>query len=1454
MLEKIISFSIRNKLIIGLFTLALIVYGVFAVTKLPIDAVPDITNNQVQVITVSPSLGAPDVERLITFPIEQANSNIPDLKEIRSFSRFGLSLVTIVFKDGVDVYWARQQVSERLQEVKEVIPAGAGLPSLAPVTTGLGEIYQYVVKPKPGYEGKFSATELRTIQDWMVRRQLLGTEGVADVSSFGGLLKQYEVAVNPARLKSFNLTIADVFNALESNNQNTGGSYIEKGPTVLFIRSEGLVTNISDIENIVVKSTDTKIPVLIRDVADVRIGAATRYGAMCYNADGEVAGAVVMMLKGANSSVVIKQVKDRIAQIQKTLPEGVMIEPFLDRTKMVNNAIGTVETNLLEGALIVVFVLVFFLANIRAGLLVASVIPLAMLFAVVMMNLFGVSGNLMSLGAIDFGLIVDGAVIIVEAIMHQLTHSKHFKSVNVLSQTQMDEEVHHSSSRMMNSAVFGQIIILIVYLPILSLEGIEGKMFGPMAQTVSFAILGAFLLSLTYLPMMSVLVISKKMKHKATISDKMMNMLERWYQHALEKVLRFKKSILITAVVLFGISAFIMSTLGGEFIPQLEEGDFAVECRLLTGSSLKTSINSTQMASKILLDSFPEVQKVVTKLGSGEIPTDPMPIETGDMMVILKPKKEWTSAKTFPELAEKMSSALQVVPGLKTGFQFPVQMRFNELMTGARQDVVCKIFGEDLDTLALYAQKLGSIIETVDGAKDLYVESVTGMPQIIVNYKRDAIAKFGLNIAEVNRTLNAAFAGQSTGMVYEGEKRFDLVVRVGSEMRKDLSDVQNLLIATPSGAQVPLYQVADVDIVEGPNQIQREETKRRIVVGFNVRGRDVQTIVNELQQKTEKQIKFPAGYYVTYGGTFENLQAAKQRLSVAVPVALLLIFLLLYFAIGTIGESILIYTAIPLSAIGGILALWLRGMNFSISAGVGFIALFGVAVLNGIVLIAEFKRLKSEGWTDVRRIVIQGTKIRLRSVLMTALAPSLGFIPMAVSNGAGAEVQRPLATVVIGGIVSATLLTLFVLPILYVFYETFMERRMKKTVATVASVIALIFSAQLADAQQSISLEQALNVASKNNLTLRSAQLNEQANEKLKRSYLDISKTNVVAEYGQINTIYNDTRFGISQGFSFPGVYVQQKKVLNENYQVAQSETKLTELETRAQVKSLYYQILNLREKQKLLLYADSIYNSFLQKATQRFEKGETNLLEKTTAAASRSQIANQLQMLKSDLSIALQQFNRLLNDSVFYEPESGAQKYMLVSLPDTSRLSSSPLLVRESHLMNLYKHQWKLERNKLAPDFNVGYSNMSIIGLQNVNGSDVYFNANKRFNTVNAGISIPIFFSGQAAKIAAAKKNWLKAQNDFAAEKQKLTTAFEVAFTNVKKFEQSLANYENSVLSNATTIIETANQQFASGEISYIEWTMLLNQSIGIKSEYTDLVHQYNQSVFELEKISGKQ
>ena len=1035
MLNSIIGFSIKNKLIIALFTIGLIVYGLYQTTQLPIDAVPDITNNQVQIITVAPSFGATDIERLITFPIEQATSNISGMTEIRSFSRFGLSLVTIVFNDETDVYWARQQVAERLQNIQSIIPTSIGIPELGPISTGLGEIYQYVVKPKPGYESKFDAIALRTIQDWSVRRQLLGVKGVADVSSFGGKLKQYEVSVNPQKLQAVNLTIHDVFTALEQNNQNTGGAYIEKGPTVLFIRSEGLIGTIEDIANIPIKHTDQGIPILIRDIADISIGHAIRYGAMCYNDQGEVSGAVVMMLKGGNSSEVIKNIKDRIAHIQTTLPEGVIIEPFLDRTKMVNNAIGTVTKNLIEGALIVIFILVLFLGNLRAGLLVASVIPLAMLFAIIMMNIFGVSGNLMSLGALDFGLIVDGAVIIVEAVMHQLSHSKKFSAIQNITQKEMDDQVGFSAGKMMNSAVFGQIIILIVYLPIFSLQGIEGKMFKPMAQTVAFALIGAFILSLTYIPMMSSIIISKKILHQPNLSERLLFKLERFYQFYLSKALKIPRILVSAVIVLFFISLVVLGLLGGEFIPALEEGDFAVETRVLTGSSLQTSIDITQKAAHIIKNRFPEVEKVVTKIGTGDIPSDPMPLEAADLMIILKDKDQWTSASTFPELAEKMNAAMQEIPGIQTSFQFPVQMRFNELMTGARQDIVLKIFGENLDTLAYYAAKIGSIVGAIQGAQDIFIEPVNGMPQVVIEYNRPILAQYNISIEEINRVVHTAFAGKAAGLVFEGEKRFDLVIRLQSEKRHSVEDIQQLLIPLQNGNHIPLYQLATVKEIDGPNQIQREDTKRRIIVGFNVRGRDVQSIVQDVQAKVTNTIDFPSGYYITYGGSFENLNEAKKRLFIAVPVALFLILLLLYIAFNSIKLSILIYSAIPLSAIGGILFLALRGLPFSISAGIGFIALFGVAVLNGIVLIAEFNRLKSSGMKNLYRIVIMGTKVRLRPVLMTALVASLGFLPMALSNGSGAEVQRPLATVVIGGLLIATFLTLFILPILYILFE-----------------------------------------------------------------------------------------------------------------------------------------------------------------------------------------------------------------------------------------------------------------------------------------------------------------------------------------------------------------------------------------------------------------------------------
>lgn len=1441
MLNKIIEFSIKNKLIIGLFVLTLIGYGIYEVRKLPIDAVPDITNNQVQVITVAPALGAPDVERLITFPIEQVNNNIPGLIELRSFSRFGLSVVTIVFEDDIDIYWARQQVSERLQQAQEQIPKGVGTPVLAPVTTGLGEIYQYTIRPKKGYEDQYNVMELRTIQDWIVRRQLLDVKGVAEVSSFGGYLKQYEVAVIPEKLMAYNITIGDVFTALETNNQNTGGSYIEKGPTILFIRSEGLVGGMEDIRNIVVKNLPNGMPLLIRDVGEVRLGSAPRYGAMTYNGEQEVSGAVVMMLKGENSNEVIKNIKERITQIEKTLPEGVMIDAFLDRTKMVNNSISTVTTNLLEGALIVVFVLVLFLGNFRAGLLVASVIPLSMLFAIILMNTFGVSGNLMSLGALDFGLIVDGAVIIVEAVLHKLSHSKVFKNVNKLTQSEMDEEVKTSASGMMNAAVFGQIIILIVYLPIFTLRGIEGKMFMPMAQTVVFALLGAFLLSLTYIPMMSSLVLSKKISHKTTFSDRMMNHLERFYQKYLTKILRRQKMVLATVLGLFAVAVFIFTRLGGEFIPALPEGDFAVDTRVLPGSNLNTSVEAVSKASKIILEKFPEVEKVVGKTGSSEVPTDPMAVDASDMMIILKPRKEWTSAKTYTELEAKMSAALEALPGVSFGFQYPVNMRFNELMSGARQDVVVKIFGEDLDTLATYATQLGRLSNSVEGSEAVYVESITGMPQIVIEYNRSAIAQYGLNISDINRVVNAAFAGESSGMVYEGERRFDLVVRLAGEKRKNLEDVRQLLITTPQGAQIPLNTVANVDIVEGPNQIQRDNSQRRIIVGFNVRGRDIQSTVSELQKKVEEQIKLPPGYYITYGGTFENLEAAKDRLYVAVPLALALIFLLLYFAFGSVKQGLLIYSTIPLSAIGGIFALAIRDISFSVSAGIGFIALFGVAVLNGIVLMAEFNRLTKRGYTNLKRIVIMGTKTRLRPVLMTASVASLGFLPMALSTGEGAEVQRPLATVVIGGLLIATFLTLFVLPILYMLTHRKIAVN-KKLVAML--VVLFAFSFQEMNAQTPITLQQAIDTALANNLSVKTERLRNEYHQKLIKSGTAIPVTDVFGEYGQINGIYNDTRFGISQTISFPTVYKRQKELLTEEWKSSLLNTDVQEAQLKKQVSQVFYTLVYLHHKRELLQKTDTLFAEFLNKATLRFKAGESNVLEKTTAENQRGQIALQLLQLEKDWEIVQLQFQLLLNTEKDFVPMEDADLGIPFLENDSSLLTSHPEIQFLKQQQQIANAVTKSEQSKLLPDLSFGYN---LMGMRGMGPDDKLYNSTPQFHSIQIGLGIPVFTGSQKAKINAAKINENIAANEYEWKLKNFENAYHSAFMEYQKFEEMVRYFESTALKNAATITETAEKQFLNGDINYLEWVLLINQAIGIQSDYIEAVKNLNNALAEL-------
>lgn len=1057
MFQKLITYSIRHKLVIGVLSIALTIWGVWSLVHLPFDSTPDITDNQVQVITQAPSLGAQEVEQYVTTPVEMALANIPRIQERRSISRSGLSVITLVFDDNADIYWARSQVSQVVEQLEKELPKNTET-EMGPIATGLGEIYHYTVRAKKGYENKYSLTDLRTLQDWIVRKQLSGTPGVAEVSGWGGYVKQYEVAINTDQLNANGISVSEIFDALQRNNANTGGSYIEQNSNQYYIRGIGVVKSLEDVGNITVKTVNGT-PIKVSDVAKVQLGHATRFGAVTRNGEGEVVAGIAIMLKGENFQEVIKNVKERISQIQKSLPEGVVIEPFIDRTNLVDRVEGTIARNLIEGGLIVIFVLVIFLGNWRAGLVVASVIPLSMLFAFGMMKTFGIDGNLMSLGAIDFGMIVDSAVIIVEAVVTHI-NTGHFSQPEVraaylaqcqnggaatpfaLTQKQMDEEVHFSASRIRQSAAFGEIIIMIVYIPLMTLVGIEGKMFRPMALTVFFAILGAFILSLTYVPMASSLMLSRKVHTRKTFSDRVIEKLQEWYRPVLDWVLARNKDVITGAVALFCVSVVGFKFLGGEFIPSLEEGDFAVEMSMSQGTSLSQMVESCTKAEKLLKKEYPEIKQVVSRIGSAEIPTDPMPVERADIMIALKPKAEWTSAKTTPELMEKMEETLSAIPGLEAEISQPIQMRNNELLTGIKQDVAIKIFGDDLDVLTQQAGKVKKMIEDVPGVSGIFVEEVAGLPQIQVKYNHEKMAAYGVSVDDISEILETTFAGAVAGSLYEGDKKFDIVLRMDPSQR-NVESLEQLSIPLKDGTNIPLSQVADIDYSPAPAQVSHEDGARRIYVGFNVKGRDVQSTVEDIQEILDEKLKLPDGYYYNYGGEFENLQSATNRLMVVIPIALVIILLLLYATVKNVRESLFVFSAIPLAAIGGVWALWLRGMPFSISAGVGFIALFGVAVLNGIVLIGQMNQMQREektadklsasiGVTElIHHRIIESCMVRLRPVLMTALVASMGFLPMALSQGDGAEVQRPLATVVIGGLITSTLLTLLVLPAIY---------------------------------------------------------------------------------------------------------------------------------------------------------------------------------------------------------------------------------------------------------------------------------------------------------------------------------------------------------------------------------------------------------------------------------------
>ena len=1461
MINRIIDFSINNKFIIGLLTFALIGAGIWSITQVPIDAVPDITNNQVQVITQSPNLGTEDIEQFVTYPVEIAMSNLPNVQEIRSVSRFGLSVVTIVFDDDIGTYLPRQLVAEKLPEVQEQIPAGFGEPAMGPISTGLGEIYQYTLEVDDKMRDKYTATELRTMQDWIVRRQMSMVPGVVEVNAFGGNQKQYEVAVDPNELRAIGITISDVFSALENNNQNTGGAYIERNHQANFIRGEGLARTTSDIENMVVK-TINGIPIKIKDVGTVNIGSAVRYGALTKDGKGEAVGGMILMLKGANSNEVIENVKTRMEQIQKSLPEGVSIVPFLDRSELIAETTGTVTGNLLEGGLIVIFVLVLLLGNWRGGLIVASTIPLSLLFAFILMNVFDVWANLMSLGAIDFGIIVDGSVIIVEAtvfLMYSyIVKKQEVDKSNAFAKAENrkslnDEVAAKASKKMMNAAFFGQLIILIVFLPILALEGVEGKMFQPMALTFIFAMIGAMILCLTYVPMVSALFLRVPKNDKKSYGDKFVHWVERKYEPLLTKSLSKGKVIISVAVALFAVAIFAFTKMGGEFIPQLDEGDLAFHAILKPGSSLTETIETTTKIERIVKSEFPEVKTIISRIGVADVPTDPMPMDIADVFVILKPSDEWTSASSKEELLDKMKEAVSIVPGVNFEFTQPIEMRFNELLTGVREDVAIKLFGEDLDILASKAEEMGKIIASVPGVADMKVEAIDGLPQITVNYNRNKLAQYGLEINQLNSVVQASFAGGKAGVIFEGEKRFDLVVRLKAENRTSINDIQNLFINLPSGAQIPLKELANISYEPGPMQISRDNTNRRTYVGINIRGRDVKSVVEDIQVRLDEQFELPPGYFLRYGGAFENLERASNRLQTVVPIALLLIFILIYFALKSFPQTLMIYLAIPMATIGGVFALWLRDMPFSISAGVGFIVLFGVAVLNGLVMISGLNELKEEGVTNLRDRIVKGTKRRIRPIMLTALTDILGFLPMAISSSAGAEVQRPLATVVIGGLLTSTLLTLFILPIFYQWVEKRSERKIKlnPNYVTATAIVCLLFTIPSAKAQEvasrmdttivqqesypEIVLDSAVTMARQSYPSLQTGKLEIQRQNVLKASAYDLGSTQLFTGGEEIASgqgIY--TLIGIGQQNIDLLSIGAKKRLQKQRIALAEAAYNLTEIQVTQEVKNSWSEVFQQKRKMKLYKELDSIYSQFSKAVELNLEVEAISRLEYASAKNQVLQIKNKYQQAQRDYTIALQKLNLWLGSEIVYTVPDDYQSNVLGS-NFNKNVSQHPELLLSRKRVEEAEANYDVARANLLPTFNLQG------GIQQVNG-------NSGFYTYQAGISIPLFSGSDKSRAKAAKiaSQIVTADADF--KERQIESEYQQALQAYQKWEEAWQFYKNESLPLAEEQRKGALLAYREGAVDYAAFTQIIRDAIQTEMDALEALEQYLTALFKLE------
>ena len=1446
MIEKIISFSVKNKLIIGLMTIALVVTGIWSITKVPLDAVPDITNNQIQVITQAPNLGTEDIEQFVTYPIEVSMANLPGIVEVRSISRFGLSVVTLVFEDDMGTYLPRQLVSEKLVEVKAEIPAQFGEPHIGPIATGLGEIYQYTLEVDAAYAQEYDLRELRSIQDWIIRRQMAMVPGVVEVNAFGGDVKEYEIAVDPEELRAMDISITEVFDALERNNENTGSAYIEKNHFANFIRGEGLIKSLEDIKQIVVQIKND-IPITIGDVAEVQYGNAIRYGALTKDGKGEAVGGMILMLKGANSNDVIANVQERINEIQKSLPTGVHIKPFLERSDLISSTTSTLARNLIEGALIVIFVLVILLGNWRGGLIVASTIPLSLLFAFILMHYFDVWANLMSLGAIDFGIIVDGAVIIVEGTVFMI----HDKFLNKkLNQQQRDDAAISSSSKMMKSAFFGQLIILIVFIPILTLEGVEGKMFKPMAYTFMFAMIGVMLLCLTYVPMMSAWFLRGASSNKLSRGDKFILWLERIYTPALQWVLHKWKLVLTLALLALGSVVWLFSRMGGEFIPQLDEGDIAYHVILTPGSSLSEMTATTTNVEKIILENFPEAKTVLSRIGVADVPTDPMPMDLADCFVILKPQDEWTSASTKTELIKKMKAKISEVPGVAFEFTQPIEMRFNELITGVREDIAIKLFGEDLDILAEKAEEIGQLIGGVQGVGDMKVEATAGLPQITIDYNRRKLAQYGLNISDINKLVQSSIAGSKAGVIFEGERRFDLVVRLQEEKRSGITDLKNLYVRLPNNSQIPLRELAEISYQPGPMQISRDNTNRRTYVGINVRDRDIASLVEEIQSILDEKLDLPPGYFIRYGGAFENLERASAKLKLVVPIALSLILILMFFALKSMSQSIMIFFAIPFACIGGILALFLRDMPFSISAGVGFIVLFGVAVLNGLVLVSSWNELKEEeSDLSLTDRISKGAKRRIRPILLTALTDVLGFLPMAISTSAGAEVQQPLATVVIGGMISATLLTLFVLPIFYKIMENKNSNpSLKKAVAVLAI---LLVSPQLMAQEKVITqADEAVSIALENNQRVQMSKLDLQQYEALVKTAVNLNKTNIGVNYGQINSYQNDYGISITQSFELPHVYLRDIRAKNAQVNIAKNDQAMVALGISEEVRKTWMELSYLHAVKDILQQKDTLFTKNLKAATLRLELEGSNILEKANAETQLLQVKNDLFINAQDISIQENKLHFLLQDSSNYSFDPQLQILDLM-LWNKDSLAVHPSIQKQDEQVKYSEAQLAVEKSKLSPTFTLGYFNISMIGSPYFNTPSASYN--DRFQAVELGVAIPLFFGAQKAQIKARNIALDHAKTKSSYALNDLTNQVEVEILRVEKEKNNLKYFEEKALVQAELILEKAQLSYQEGAIDYIEYFQNINFALDIKVKYLESINAYNQSIIHLSNLLGK-